>query len=55
MHPPTINVLLTPLTAQTGTRPSYIGMTFWNLNIRLTEHKEATKKQEKTNHIAKHH
>lgn len=34
---------------------SYIGETGRNLNIRLTEHKRATKKQDKTNHIAEHH
>ena len=34
---------------------TYIGETGRNLNIRLTEHKRATKKQDKTNHIAEHH
>ena len=33
-------------------RASYIGETCRNLNIRITEHKRATKKQDKTNHIA---
>ena len=34
---------------------TYIGETGRNLNIRLTEYKRATKKQDKTNHIAEHH
>ena len=34
---------------------TYVGETGRNLNIRLTEHKRATKKQDKTNHIAEHH
>ena len=34
---------------------TYIGETGRNLNIRLTEHKRSTEKQDKTNHIAEHH
>ena len=34
---------------------TYIGETSRNLNIRLTEHKRATKNGDKTNHIAEHH
>ena len=34
---------------------SYIGETGRNLNIRLTEHKRATKNGDVNNHIAEHH
>ena len=34
---------------------TYIGETGRNLNMRLTEHKLATKNEDKTNHIAEHH
>ena len=36
-------------------RASYIGETGRNLNIRLTEHKRATKNGDVNNHIAEHH
>ena len=36
-------------------RPFYIGETGRNLNVRLTEHKRATKNGDVNNHIAEHH
>ena len=34
---------------------TYIGETGWNLNTRLTEHKQATRNCDINNHIAEHH
>ena len=41
--------------AATAGQASYIGETGRNLNIRLTEHKRATKNGDVSNYIAEHH